>query len=210
MNNMIVKNLLSACLLLLASASFAQTWDFVGSSSGMASGITEMDMAVTPNGELYVAYIDPSVSNKVTVKKWSSVMGFQTVGTAGIGDANVFDLQLIITGSGTPVFAAKTYYMSDEFLEIYKFNGTSWVYVAIGSGGYNEIDHNAGYSLSGSSNGKIYLSFYNLHEQSTGYTPENAMITVNITDQVLFSPSSPNLEQTSVYGVEFGNSQSTP
>ncbi len=115
MNNMIVKNLLSACLLLLASASFAQTWDFVGSSSGMASGITEMDMAVTPNGELYVAYIDPSVSNKVTVKKWSSVMGFQTVGTAGIGDANVFDLQLIITGSGTPVFAAKTYYMSDEF-----------------------------------------------------------------------------------------------
>lgn len=199
---MIVKNLLSACLLLLASASFAQTWDFVGSSSGMASGITEMDMAVTPNGELYVAYIDPSVSNKVTVKKWSSVMGFQTVGTAGIGDANVFDLQLIITGSGTPVFAAKTYYMSDEFLEIYKLNGTTWVPLAIGSGGYNEIDHNAGYSLSGSSNGKIYLSFYNLHEQSTGYTPENAMITVNITDQVLFSPSSPNLEQTSVYGVE--------
>lgn len=188
---MIVKNLLSACLLLLASVSFAQTWDFVGSSSGMASGITEMDMAVTPNGELYVAYIDPSVSNKVTVKKWSSVMGFQTVGTAGIGDANVFDLQLVITGTGTPVFAAKTFYMSQQFLEIYKLNGTTWVPLAIGSGGYNAIDHSSDYSIAGNFNGKIYLTFYNVDEQSTGYSPENIFMTVNITDQTIVSPGNP-------------------
>jgi hypothetical protein len=192
---------LQLVFLALCSFSFAQTnWNFVGSSTGIAN-VTEIDMEVSPAGDLYIAYIDPSLSNKITVKKWSgSANNFITLGTAGFSAANVSDLQLVITGNNTPAVSAVYNYMGDDYLDIYRFNGTSWNYQVIGSGGYNIIDKSKGYSMSGSSNGKLYLSFYNVNTQNTNYGTYNGeFITVNMTDYILYSTANPNLESSDVY-----------
>ncbi len=196
-----MKKLLTLSILLVSTFSFSQGWNYIGSSTGIANA-TEVDIETTPGGNLFAAYIDASNSNKITVRKWNaSVSSWQLVGAAGIGDANVFDLQLIVLGENTPVVAAKTFYQTTyEFLEIYKFNGTSWVYQSIGPGGYNHIEHNYDYSLRGNTSDELFLTFYNIDDQSTGYSPENALITVNMTDESLYGGASPNLEQTSFSG----------
>ncbi|WP_341900417.1 T9SS type A sorting domain-containing protein [Fluviicola taffensis] len=196
-----MKKLLTLIVVFVSTFSFSQGWNYIGSSTGIANA-TEVDIEVTPGGNLYAAYIDASNSNKITVRKWlASNSTWQLVGTAGIGDANVFDLQLVVLGETTPVVAAKTFYQTTyEFLEIYKFNGTSWISQAIGSGGYNQIEHSYDYSLRGNTANQLFLTFYNVDEQSTGYSPENALITVNMTNQTLYGGASPNLEQTSFSG----------
>lgn len=179
--------------------SFAQPWNFIGSSSGIANA-TEVDMEISSSGVLYIAYIDGSNSNKISVRKWDAYTNsWQLVGSAGIGDANVFDLQLAILANGNPVVAAKTFYMTTyEFLEIYKFTGSAWQYQAIGPGGYNQTEHNYDYSLRTSGN-DIYLAFDNVDGQSTGYN-QLGIIAANITQQTVMSPSSADLEQTSFSG----------
>lgn len=196
-----MKKLLFACMALIPLFSLSQGWDYIGSSTGIANA-TEVDIEITPNGNLYAAYIDASNSNKITVRKWNANnSSWQLVGNAGIGDANVFDLELVVLGETTPVVAAKTFYQTTyEFLEIYKFNGTSWLPQAIGSGGYNQIEHSYDYSLRGNASNQLFLTFFNVDEQATGYSPENALITVNMTTQTLYGGASPNLEQTSFAG----------
>lgn len=196
-----MKKLLGLLVVFVSTFSFSQGWNYIGSSTGI-SNATEVDIEITPNGILYAAYIDASNSNKITVRKWNAASSsWQLVGAAGIGDANVFDLQLIVLGETTPVVAAKTFYQTTyEFLEIYRFNGTSWVYQAIGSGGYNQIEHSYDYSLRGNASNQLFLTFFNVDDQSTGYFPDNALITVNMTTQTLYGGASPNLEQTSFSG----------
>lgn len=194
-----MKKLLVIAALLGSFATYAQPWKFIGSSAGIANA-TEVDIEITPLGNLYAAYIDAGSANKVTVRKWNeAVSSWQLVGTAGIGDANVFDLQLIVLGETTPVFAAKTFYGTSEFLEIYKFNGTNWQYQSIGPGGYNMIEHNYDYSLRGNTSNQLFLTFYNVDQQSTGYSPLG-LITVNMTTQTVYGGASANLEQTSFGG----------
>jgi hypothetical protein len=193
-----MKHLLTLLLSLSTLAVTAQPWNFVGSGSGI-SAATEVDIEITPNGQLYMAYIDASNSNKITVRKWLN-QSWQLVGTAGIGDANVFDLQLVVLGESTPVVAAKTFYQTTyEFLEIYKFNGTSWVYQAIGPGGYNQTEHSDQYCLRGNTSNQLFLTFNNTNDQSTGYSVEG-LITVNMTTQVMYGGAGANLEQTSFSG----------
>lgn len=196
-----MKKLLTLIVLFVSTYSFSQGWNYIGSSLGIANA-TEVDIETTPGGNLYAAYIDGSNSNKITVRKWvASNNTWQLVGAAGIGDANVFDLQLVVLGETTPVVAAKTFYQTTyEFLEIYKFNGTNWISQAIGSGGYNQIEHSYDYSLRGNTANQLFLTFYNVDEQSTGYSPSNTLITVNMTNQTLYGGASPNLEQTSFAG----------
>lgn len=98
-----------------------------------------------------------------------------------------------------PAIAAKTTYLGVDFIEIYKFNGTTWIYQAIGSGGYNETSHNYGYSLKASGT-NLFLTFYNTNEQSTGYS-QLGLITVNMTNQTVYGGSGANLEQTNAQGV---------
>ena len=177
-----MKKLLILLVVFVSTFSFSQGWNYIGSSTGIANA-TEVDIEITPNGNLYAAYIDGTNSNKITVRKWNAVSSsWQLVGAAGIGDANVFDLQLIVLGETTPVVAAKTFYQTTyEFLEIYKFNGSTWAYQPIGPGGYNQIEHNYDYSLRGNASNELFLTFFNVDDQSTGYSPNNALITVNMT-----------------------------
>jgi trimeric autotransporter adhesin len=196
MNRM--KTLLGILMLLLALSSNAQTWKFIGSSTGIGDG-TEVDMEISSTGTIFIAYIDVLNSNKITVKKWNEPsQAWQTVGTAGIGDANVTGLQLTVMSNDYPAIAARTTYLGVDFIEIYKFNGTAWVYQPIGSGGYNETDHNYGFSLKASGT-NLFLTFYNADEQSSGYS-QLGLITVNMTNQTVYGGASANLEQTNASG----------
>lgn len=175
----------------------AQTWNYIGSSTGIANA-TETDLEVSSNGTLFVAYTDSDNSGKVTVKKWSATQqAWQLVGTAGIGDAGVSGLQLQVLSNDYPVFAAKTMFSGQEFVEIYKFNGTNWMYQPIGEGGYNRVDHVDGFSLA-TYNLNTYLTFYNSYEQETGYS-DLGLITVSLDNFSVISPSAPDLENTN-YG----------
>lgn len=193
-----MKKLLGILTLLLALSSNAQSWKFIGSTSGIGDG-TEVDMEISNSGTLYIAHIDALNSNKITVKKWDeSTQTWVGVGTPGIGDANVTGLQLTVMSNDYPAFAAKTTYLGVDFIEIYKFNGTSWVYQAIGSGGYNETLHSYAFSLKASGT-NLFLTFYNADEQSTGYS-QLGLITVNMTSQTVYGGASANLEQTDASG----------
>ncbi|MCC6701050.1 MAG: hypothetical protein IT221_05985 [Fluviicola sp.] len=62
-----MKKLLGILTLLFALSSNAQSWKFIGSTSGIGDG-TEVDMEISNSGTLYIAYIDALNSNKITVK----------------------------------------------------------------------------------------------------------------------------------------------
>lgn len=194
-----MKLLLGLVVLFFALNTNAQAWKFIGSATGIGDG-TEVDMEISNSGTLFIAYIDALNSNKITVKKWNeATQAWVGVGTAGIGDANVTGLQLTVMSNDYPAIAAKTTYLGVDFIEIYKFNGTSWIYQAIGSGGYNETDHSYGFSLKASGT-NLFLTFYNADEQSTGYS-QLGLITVNMISQTVFGGSGANLEQTNAQGV---------
>src|SRR6218665_2482387 len=193
-----MKKILTLTFLLSTYLSFAQPWNYIGSSTGI-NNASEVDIEITPSGQIYMAYIDSDNSNKVTVRKWINQY-WQLVGSAGIGTANAFDLQLVVIGENTPVVAAKTIYLGNyEFLEINKFNGTTWDQQAIGPGGYNQTEHNDDYTLRANAAGHLYLTFTNTDEQSTGYLVEG-LITVNMTTQTLCGGSYPYLEQSDYSG----------
>lgn len=183
-----MKKLLLQCVAFLPLFSFSQDWNFIGNSAGIANA-TEVDIQVTPNGKLYAAYIDADNSKKVSVVQWNASNNtWQLIGNAGIGDANVFDLQLVVLDETHPAFAAKTFYQgTTQALEIYQFDGTGWTSQTSGFGAYNQIDHSTDYSLRGTSQANWFLTFKNPYSSSATY---NRVITVNLANQSLYGTGS--------------------
>ncbi|MNU73225.1 hypothetical protein D3C71_627030 [compost metagenome] len=184
-----MKKVLFLCVTFISLFSFSQDWNAIGNPVGIANA-TEVDIEITPGGKLYAAYIDTDHSKKVSVVRWNAGNNsWEGIGNAGIGDANVFDLKLIILDEVFPVFAAKTFYQAtNQALEIYKFDGTIWTSQTTGLGTtYNQIDHNSDYSLQGTSLGKWFLTFKNPYTASASY---NRVITMNMSDQTLYGTAS--------------------
>lgn len=188
-----MKKLLTLIVLFVSTFSFSQGWNYIGSPLGIANA-TEVDIETTPGGNLYAAALNSGV---VTVYKWSpastswvSMSGVTVPGTTS-------GLDLLVIGETTPVFAVKSNQgaLPNQFLYIYKFNGTSWIFQPMGSGGYNTVNYSDDYSLRANSAGHLILTFYNVNDQATGYLPNNALITVNMTTQTVHGGASPNLEQ---------------
>jgi trimeric autotransporter adhesin len=168
---------LSTFLLLFCAAN-AQSWNFIGSSIGYNA--SEIDIEITPNGQLYMAYIDTDNGSKATVRKWVN-NSWQLVGTAGISSTNCFDIQLVVSNEDFPAVAMKhittigsTNY---QFLEIYRWSGAAWA--TQGTGGYPHTYHSMDYSLRANTAGTLFLTFYNLDYQ----THDEGMITVNLSTQ---------------------------
>lgn len=168
---------LPAFLLLLVAAQ-AQSWNFIGSSTGYNA--SEVDIEITPNGQLYMAYIDTDNGSKATVRKWVN-NSWQLVGTAGISSTNCFDIQLVVSNEDFPAIAMKhvttigsTPY---EFLEMYHWSGTAWV--SQSTGGYPHTYHSMAYSLRANTAGTLFLTFFNRDNQ----THDEGMITVNLSNQ---------------------------
>ena len=160
-----MKHFLTLLISIISIAATAQPWNFVGSSTGI-NNASEVDIEITPNGLMYMAYIDSDNSNKITIRKWVN-QSWQLVGTAGQGNANAFDLQLITSGEN-PVVAAKyidvigtTNY---EFIECYAFNGTAWN--ALGVGTYFWTYHNKEFAISSNAAGEVFASYYNREYQT--------------------------------------------
>lgn len=194
-----MKKLLTLLLISTSTFSFSQGWNFIGSTTGIANA-SEVDIEVTPGGNLYAAALNSGV---VTVYKWSPVTSSWVSMSGATVPGTTSGLDLLVIGETTPVFAVKSNQgaIPNQFLYIYKFNGSSWVFQTMGPGGYNSINYNHQYSLKSNSTGQLILTFYNVNDQATGYSPLNALITVNMATQTVLGGASPNLEQTSATGV---------
>jgi trimeric autotransporter adhesin len=194
-----MKKLLTLIVVFVSTLSFSQGWNYIGSSLGIATA-TESDIEITPGGNLYAASLSSGV---ISVRKWNpgnstwtSLPAISAIPGTSAG------LELVVLGETTPVVAVKSNQgaLPSQFLYIYKYNGTSWVFQTMGPGGYNTVNFNHQYSLRGNTSGQLFLTFYNENEQATGYSPDNALITINMTTQTLYGGASPNLEQTSFSG----------
>lgn len=193
-----MKKLLTLFVLCVSTVSFSQGWNFIGSNTGIANA-TEVDIETTPGGNLYAAALNAGV---VTVYKWSSVTNSWVSMSGAIIPGTSAGLDLLVIGETTPVFAVKSNQgaLPSQFLMIYKFNGTSWVSQTMGPGGYNTVNFNHQYSLKVNAANQLILTFYNENDQATGYSPDNALITVNMATQTVHGGASPNLEQTDFAG----------
>lgn len=193
-----MKKLLTLSIVFLSTFSFSQGWNYIGSSTGIANA-TEVDIETTPGGNLYAAALNGGI---VTVYKWSPVTTSWVSMSGATIPGTSSGLDLLVIGETTPVFAVKSNQgaLPSQFLYIYKFNGSSWVFQTMGPGGYNTVNYNDDYSLRANASGQLILTFFNENDQATGYAPDNALITVNMSTQTVYGGASPNLEQTSFAG----------
>ena len=170
----------------IVSVGTAQSWNFIGSSIGYNA--SEVDIEITPNGQLYMAYIDTDNSSKITVRKWSGT-AWQLVGTAGQGTANSFDLQLVVVNEDFPVVSAKCMYSTYEVIDIYKWSGSVWQFQGIGDPMWTY--HVDDYSLRANAAGQLMITYNNRTNTFT-----LGLITINLATQTqLGSGTSSNLDQ---------------
>lgn len=170
-----MKTLLGLMVCLITLSVSAQPWKFIGSSAGI-NNATEVDIEISANGNLFMAYIDSDNSNKISVKKWNG-SSWVLVGTAGISSSNAFDLDLIMKGEN-PVVGAKvlttisstTY----EFIEVYAFSGTAWN--SLGVGTYFWTYHSKDFALSCNAQQDLFVTYYNREYQ----TYPEGLITVKL------------------------------
>ncbi len=195
-----MKKLLTLFVVFVSTFSFSQGWNFIGSSTGIANAI-EVDIETTPGGNLYAAALGSG--GVVTVYKWSPVTSSWVSMSGATVPGTTSGLDLLVIGEDTPVFALKSNQgaLPSQFLYIYKWStiASSWVYQSF-FGGYNTVNYNHQYSLKVNSFNQLILSFYNENEQATGYSPDDALLTVNLSTHTVLGGASPNLEQTDFAG----------
>lgn len=162
--------LLLAFVSLMGGTLNAQSWNFIGSTTGYNA--SEVDIEITPNGQLYMAYIDTDNGSRITVRTWTN-NAWQLVGTAGFGTNSSFDLQLVLTSETNPAVAVKCMYSTYEVLEIYKWSGTAWQYQGFGDPIWTF--HSDDYSLRANTAGQLFLTFFNRTQDFT-----QGLITVNL------------------------------
>ncbi|AEA43498.1 T9SS type A sorting domain-containing protein [Fluviicola taffensis] len=153
-----MKKLLTLFVVFISTFSFSQSWNFIGSSTGIATA-SEVDIEISTSGVLFAAYIDGSNSNKITVRKWNNG-AWQLVGTAGISSPNASAIRLILYNE-TPIVAAKIDDTYDR-IECHRFNGTTWTtlfnnYIQINAVTYISKD----FDISCNSVGDVFLTYYN-------------------------------------------------
>lgn len=175
--------LLFSFFLATATAYSQGNWNFVGTASGFDAA--EVDLEITPNGQLYMACTNPANQGRVTVRKWVNNT-WQLIGPASFGPNNGFDIQIISAGEETPVVSMKHFQLigtvNYEFIGVYRWNGTAWA--ALSMGGYPHTYHSKGYSIASNSAGTVFLSYYNRDYQ----THDEGMITVNMSTSQQLGP----------------------
>lgn len=195
-----MKKLLTLLVVFVSTFSFSQGWNYIGSSTGIANA-TEVDIEITPGGNLYAASLNSGV---ISVRQWNPAnSSWTSLPALTAVPGTTAGLELLVIGETTPVVAVKSNQgaLPSQFLYIYKYNGTAWVFQTMGPGGYNTVNYNHNYSLKANASNELILTFYNENDQATGYSPDNALITVNMATQTVFGGASPNLEQTDATGI---------
>lgn len=160
-----MKHLLSLLFLVVCTLSYSQSWNFIGSGSGIASA-TEIDMEIGSNQNLFIAYVDVANSNKITVRKYNTTsQTWQAVGPIGFSGTNAFDVQMALINDSTPVIAYKktitivtTNY---QVLEMYRFNPTTNTWIGMGLSDPIVTDHSKDFSVRTNTAGQVFLTFWN-------------------------------------------------
>jgi hypothetical protein len=103
------------------------SWIQLGDDNSVPCSSVVTDIAVSPQGECYVAFSDDENLGKLSVMKYNGI-DWENVGSRGISDYNVssthaFDLK--IAQNGTPYLAYQDG-LSGELVTIKKFNGIEW------------------------------------------------------------------------------------
>lgn len=80
-------------------------------------------LAGNASGALFLAYRDREVDSKLTVRQWTGT-GWSLLGTAGLGDDYVFQLDMTIGTNGLPVVGVVE--GSSEVVRVYEWTGTTW------------------------------------------------------------------------------------
>ncbi len=126
--------LVSLVILLVSGINFlhaqtsCNTWLNVG-SAGFTSGMaTYTNVAVDKYGNSYVAYVDNTNGNKVSVMKCSSNT-WMMVGSAGFSAGAAAYVSLTLDTSGTPYVAFEDGGNNNK-ATVMKYNGTNWVNLA--------------------------------------------------------------------------------
>lgn len=209
-----MKKLLVIAAFLGAYATYAQPWKFIGPATGI-NNATEVDVEISVNGELYIAYIDTDNANKVSVRRWNG-SAWALVGSAGIGISNASEVQLVTTSDMTPAFVAKCLRFNGtsnyHSFEIYEWNGSTWVDKNIF--GYAETNHQYQLSLTTNTTGNLLFTFFSAYCQANNGYPtdlcsggsEAGFISVNINtntqigDAIDFSSGDYSYEKVSTKG----------
>lgn len=144
---------LSLVLLVAGISPMAAQWSIVGSAGISSSVANYTAIAIDGNNAPHIAYADNSVSNKLTVKKYSG-SSWNTLGSTGVSASSVEHISMAIDGSN--VYVGYRDASQSNKVTVMKHNGTSWS--TVGSAGIS--DGSASYiSLAVDGNGTIYVAY---------------------------------------------------
>jgi len=119
--------LLCAVLILTSHHLFSQYWESVGSVS-VSPGVSAMhQITVSPQGNIYVAYIDAGLDLRATVKMFDGT-DWETVGNEGFTNGWVHYLSLKTDPAGTVYLAFNDVEITGKASVMY-WNGSEWDYL---------------------------------------------------------------------------------
>ena len=129
-------------------------WKYVGNEGFSTGGTEQTTIAISPSGQVYVAFADEGNSLKATVMEFDGT-SWADVGNADFTEKWISTLSLAISASGEP-YVAFSDWANSQKATVMKFNDTSWVNV--GSAGFSsgEADY---ISLAFSPSGEPYISY---------------------------------------------------
>lgn len=172
----LMKNLLTACTILLSSFSFGQYYSNVGPyNTPIQTNVGEMDFVISESGTPYVFYID-GATNKGNVKYWDGSAWVQ-YGTADFTLTNISDLDIEVYYNGTSDKVMVAMRQGGTFFEAFYWTGTTWFANGYWDDGFGPMqlslsvgwDFDVEYDLNG--NGVLMIA--NASQSATGYSSTN-------------------------------------
>ena len=138
MNKFYLKKLKLICLaiafFILNTNTYSQTWQSMGPEEVDGSASAEYtNVAVAPDGTVYMSYRDLGNSNKITVKKYSNST-LSIVGTAGFSAGGTYYTDIAVDKFNTPYVAYMDVANSNK-ATVKKYSGGSWI--TVGSVGFS-------------------------------------------------------------------------
>lgn len=118
-------------------------------------------MAISPNNELYVAYLDGN--DRINVMKFIN-NSWKIVGYKDVSHGMARDLNIAIAPDGTPYIAFGDYNVGFFYASVMKFNGLTWEYVGQEGFSNGEADN---VKLAFNSKGLLYVAYRDYTNQSS-------------------------------------------
>ncbi len=132
--------------ILVGPAGFSEGW--------VSSGLAYLDLSISPDNTLYIAYQDGANNQKATVMKFDG-SSWILVGSAGFSAGIVEYITIDISSDGIP-YVAYSDFANNNKATVMKFDGNSWVSVGLIEFSTGEADYT---SLVFSLNDTLYVAY---------------------------------------------------